>query len=42
MSFGTHFKVLFKKNLQTLKRKWGFAVFFLVLPVISCGIFVLI
>ena len=42
MSFSTHFKVLLKKNFQTLKRKYGFAIFFLILPIISTGIFVLI
>jgi ABC-type Na+ efflux pump permease subunit len=34
-----HFKVLLKKNFLTLKRKWGFAVFFVLLPIISMGIF---
>lgn len=34
-----HFNVLFKKNLLTLRRKWGFALFFVILPIISMGIF---
>ena len=38
----THFKVLLKKNFLTLKRKWGFALFFVLLPMISMGIFTLI
>ena len=36
---GTHFRVLLKKNFLTLKRKWGFALFFIILPLISMGIF---
>lgn len=39
MSSFTHFNVLLKKNLLTLKRKWGFAIFFVILPLISIGIF---
>jgi ABC-type Na+ efflux pump permease subunit len=35
----THFRVLLKKNFLTLKRKWGFALFFILLPIISMGIF---
>ena len=38
----THFRVLLKKNFLTLKRKWGFALFFVLLPIISMGIFTLI
>lgn len=39
MSNFTHFNVLLKKNFLTLKRKWGFAIFFVILPLISIGIF---
>lgn len=35
----THFKVLLQKNFLTLKRKWGFAMFFVILPIISMGIY---
>jgi ABC-type Na+ efflux pump permease subunit len=35
----THFRVLLKKNFQTLRRKWGFAVIFVVLPLVMMGIF---
>ena len=35
----THFKVLLRKNYLTLKRKWGFALFIVLLPIISMGIF---
>ena len=42
MVSATHFKVLLKKNFLTLKRKWGFALFFVLLPIISMGIFTLI
>lgn len=42
MSNYTHFKVLLKKNFLTLKRKWGFALFFMLLPLISMGIYALI
>jgi ABC-type Na+ efflux pump permease subunit len=39
MSNLTHFKVLLRKNFLTLKRKWGFALFIILLPIISMGIF---
>ncbi len=39
MSNLTHFKVLLRKNFLTLKRKWGFALFIVLLPIISMGIF---
>lgn len=42
MVSATHFRVLLKKNFLTLKRKWGFALFFVLLPIISMGIFTLI
>jgi ABC-type Na+ efflux pump permease subunit len=35
----THFMVLLKKNFLTLKRKWGFLLFFIILPIVSMGIF---
>jgi|LauGreDrversion4_2_1035121.scaffolds.fasta_scaffold1625336_1 hypothetical protein len=35
----THFKVLLRKNFLTLKRKFGFAMFIVLLPIISMGIF---
>ncbi len=35
----THFKVLLRKNYLTLKRKWGFALFIIILPILSMGIF---
>ena len=35
----THFRVLFKKNLLTLRRKWGFALAFVLLPIVTMGIF---
>jgi len=35
----THFRVLLKKNFLTLKRKWGFLLFFIILPIVSMGIF---
>lgn len=35
----THFRVLLRKNFLTLKRKWGFALFFIILPIISMGIY---
>jgi len=38
----THFGVLLKKNFLTLKRKWGFALFFIILPLVSMGIFIAI
>lgn len=36
---GTHFNVLLRKNFLTLKRKWGFALFFILLPIISMSIY---
>ena len=42
MSNFTHFKVLLKKNLITLKRKWGFLLFFIMLPIVTLGLFSLI
>jgi len=38
----THFKILLKKNFITLKRNYCFALFFLLLPLISMGIFTII
>jgi len=40
--FITDFKVLLKKNFLTLKRNVCFAVFFVLLPVVTMGIYVLV
>lgn len=39
MAFGTHLKVLLWKNCLTLQRNYCFAITFLVLPLITMGIF---
>ena len=39
MSGFSHFKILLKKNFLTLKRKWGFGLFFVLMPLITLGIF---
>lgn len=42
MSNWTHFKVLLKKNFITLKRNICFAIFFLLLPLVTMGIFTIV
>jgi hypothetical protein len=42
MVSATHFRVLLKKNFLTLRRNPKFAAFFVLLPIISMGIFTLI
>jgi hypothetical protein len=42
MSDWTHFIVLTKKNFITLKRNYGFLVCFILLPLITMGIFALL
>jgi hypothetical protein len=42
MSFITHLKVLLKKNFLTLKRNYGFAIAFVLLPVATMGMFLYI
>jgi len=38
----THFKVLLRKNFITLKRNYCFLIFFIVLPLVTMGIFTII
>lgn len=42
MSNWTHFKVLLKKNFITLKRNYCFAIFFVLLPLVTMGIFTIV
>jgi hypothetical protein len=38
----THYTVLTKKNFITLKRNYGFAICFALLPLITMGIFAIL
>ena len=38
----THYQVLVKKNFITLRRNYGFAVCFAILPIVTMGIFALL
>ena len=39
MAFSTHLRVLLRKNFLTLQRNYCFAITFVVLPIITMGVF---